>query len=221
LSIRRGGKAYDDQRSFESFPSLGMTSRREFLKVGLTASALLPVGARASFDGLETRAPIHSLYKVLCDTRFAASVAFARRAAARGVAVHAMTGDMTPFWYDDLYHRWRQGPVAIGGLTAHGALFCLERLAWEHRMRVIYCGEHAAAGGGAWAHRFEGPAPLASAAAGATFDDDWASALADIVVACPRGREEAGIARSSTVGVDAAAPPEPLFSWVIARVPRA
>src|SRR5688572_11776975 len=144
-----------------------MTSRREFLKVGLAASALLPVGARASLAGVEAPAAV-SLYKVLYDTRFAASVAFARRAAARGVAVHAMTGDMTPFWYGDLYHRWRQEPVAIAGLTAHGALFCLEHLAWEQRMRVVYRGEHAAVAGGRVAHRFEGAARLAAAAADAT-----------------------------------------------------
>jgi hypothetical protein len=65
-------------------------------------------------------------------------VAFARRAEARGIAVHAMAGDMTRFWYDDLYYRWRQGPAAIAGLTAHGPLFCLEQLAWEQRMRVVY-----------------------------------------------------------------------------------
>ena len=92
-----------------------MTSRREFLKAGLVASAL-PVAARADFA-----APAAvSLYKVLYDTRFPASVAFARRAAARGLAVHAMAGDMTRFWYDDLYHRWRQEPAAIAGLTADG-----------------------------------------------------------------------------------------------------
>ena len=198
-----------------------MTSRREFLKVGLTASALLPVGARASFVGVETRASVLPLYKVLYDSRFAASVAFARRAAARGIAVHAMTGDMTPFWYDDLYHRWRKEPVAIAGLTAHGALFCLERLAWEQRMRVVYRGEHAAAAGGCIAHRFEGPAQLAAAAVAATVDDGWASALADVVAECPRGRQEAGIAHSSTMRADATAPPSPLFSWVIAPVPRA
>jgi hypothetical protein len=197
-----------------------MTSRREFLKVGLTASALLPVGARASLVGGETRAPALSLYKVLYDTRFAASVAFASRAAARGVAVHAMTGDMTSFWYDDLYHRWRQEPVAIAGLTAHGALFCLERLAWEQRMRVVYRGEHTAAAGGCVTHRFEGPAQLAATAAEATVDVGWASALADVVADCPRRREEAGIARSSTMRADAAVPAEPLFSWVIAPVPR-
>ena len=198
-----------------------MTSRREFLKAGLTASALLPVGARAEFAGVETPAAAVSMYKVLYDTRFAASVAFARRAAARGVAVHAMTGDMTRFWYDDLYHRWRQEPVAIAGLTAHGALFCLERLAWEQRMRVVYRGEHAAAAGGCIAHRFEGPAQLASAAADATTGVAWATALADVVAECPRGRAHSGTARSLTARADATAPSEPLLSWVIAPVPRA
>ena len=124
-----------------------MTSRRELLKAGLAASALLPAAARADFivaDELGQGAPI---YKVLYDTRFAASVAFARRAAARGLAVHAMAGDMTRFWYDDLYHRWRQGPAAIAGLTANGALFCLERLAWDQRMRVVYRNEQPPAAG--------------------------------------------------------------------------
>jgi len=197
-----------------------MTSRREFLKVGLTASALLPVGARARSAGVETRAPVLSLYKVLYDTRFAAGVAFAQRAAELGVAVHAMTGDMTAFWYHDLYHRWRQEPVAIAGLTAHGALFCLERLAWEQRMRVVYRGEHAAAAGGRIAHRFEGPAQLTAAAADATVGVTWASALADVVAVCPRLREQAGIVHSSTLPADATVPAEPLFSWVIAPVPR-
>jgi hypothetical protein len=116
-----------------------MTSRREVLKVGFAASAVLPLGVRAgsvAVDGPPAEAVM--LYKVLYDTRFPESVAFARRAALRGLSVFAMAGDMTRFWYDDLYHRWRQGPVAIAGLTAHGALFCLERLAWEQRMRVIH-----------------------------------------------------------------------------------
>lgn len=123
-----------------------MTSRRDLLKAGLAASALLPFATRADLtavDGARGFTGTASLYKVLYDTRFAASVELARRAAARGLAVHAMAGDMTSFWYDDLYHRWRQGPAAIAGLTAQGALFCLERLAWEQRMRVVHRVEHA------------------------------------------------------------------------------
>src|SRR5688572_1196035 len=164
-----------------------MTSRRQFLKAGLAASAL-QVAARADIAAPERTVPTVSIYKVLYDTRFPASVAFARRAATRGLAVHAMAGDMTRFWYDDLYHRWRRGPAAIAGLTAHGAVFCLERLAWDQRMRVVYRGEHAPAAAGCVAHRFEGPASLMSAAAAATADAAWPAALADVVVECPIGR---------------------------------
>lgn len=117
-----------------------MTSRRELLKAGLAAS-VLPIAVSAGFAAAEHAAA--PFYKVVYDTRFAASVAFAERAAARGLDVAGIDGDVTRLWYHDLYHRWRQGPAAIAGLTAHGALFCLERLAWDHRLRVVYRGERA------------------------------------------------------------------------------
>ena len=194
-----------------------MTSRREFLKVGLVATAL-PVAARAELAA--TSSPTVSLYKVLYDTRFAASIEFARRAAARGLAVHAMGGDMTRFWYDDLYYRWRQAPAAIAGLTAHGALFCLERLAWDQRMRVVYRGEHSAAADGCVAHRFRGPSAMVSAAAEAGAEPSWAAALAEVVAECPTG-SAAHTAQALMTSPSAARPSEPLFSWVIAPVSRA
>src|SRR5688572_21134356 len=198
-----------------------MTSRRQFLKAGLAASAL-QVAARADIAAPERTVPTVSIYKVLYDTRFPASVAFARRAATRGLAVHAMTGDMTRFWYDDLYHRWQREPAAIAGLTAHGALFCLERLAWEQRMRVVYCGEHAPAADGRVVHRFEGPAQLTAAAAAATVNSDWSAALADVVVECPKGRRaQLRAAQSLAASGARASSPDVLFSWVIAPVPRA
>jgi len=151
-----------------------MTSRREFLQIGVAASTLpLCAGAQAlaplaDGDGGVDAVP---LYKVLYDVRFPASVTFARRAAEWGVATQAMAGDMTRFWYDDLYHRWAQGPAAIAGLTAHGALFCLERLAWDQRMRVVFRAEHKVDALGPVAHDFAGPAELlrgACRAAGST-----------------------------------------------------
>ncbi len=196
-----------------------MTSRRQFLKAGLAASAL-QIAARADVGAADPTVATLSLYKVLYDTRFPASGAFASRAAARGVAVHAMAGDMTRFWYDDLYHRWRQGPAAIAGLTGEGALFCLERLAWEQSMRVVYRGEHIPGVGGCVAHRFEGPAQLLPAAAAATADAAWAAGLADVVVECPRDRAPRGAARSLTASAALPAPSEALFSWVIAPVRR-
>ena len=195
-----------------------MTSRRKLLQAGLLVAAL-PAAASSNLAAPDRALPTVALYKVLYDTRFAASVAFARRAEARGLAVHAMRGDMTSFWYDDLYHRWRQSPTAIAGLTAHGALFCLERLAWEQRMRVVYRGVHKAAGDGGVAHRFEGPSPLLTQAIDSVAEPAWAAAIADVVAACPlTGRQQS--ARGLT---RAAAPPpsgDELFSWVIAPVHR-
>jgi len=184
-----------------------MTSRRELLKAGLAAAAW-PAAVRAG--SARVSAPTVPLYKVLYDTRFPASIEFARRATVRGLAVQAMAGDITRFWYDDLYHRWRKEPVAIAGLTAHGALFCLERLAWDQRMRVVYRGEHLMAP--EVVHRFDGPEPLVSVARGAVAEPGWATALADVVAACPSEPKARAPATEAAVTRSA------LFSWVIAPV---
>jgi hypothetical protein len=84
-------------------------------------------------------------YKVIVDERFPSSAAYGEEWRARGAAVHAIRGDITDLWFHDLDLRWKQqGPVAIAGLTAHGPLFCLERLAWDHAMRVVSRVEQAA-----------------------------------------------------------------------------
>lgn len=217
-SIPRNRAAYDAQTVRHTIGAM-MTSRREFLKVGLAASAF-PVAARAAFAADPAAATV-PLYKVLYDTRFAASVAFARRAAARGLVVHAMAGDMTRFWYDDLYHQWQTGLAAIAGLTAHGALFCLERLAWDQSMRVVFRGEHSLAADNCVAHRFDGPATLLTSAAAAASDRAWAATLADVVAECPRERGVHGTASALTVGAGTLPAGEKLFSWVIAPVRRA
>jgi len=196
-----------------------MTSRREILKAGLAASAV-PLAASA-FAARSARPEAVALYKVLYDTRFPESVAFATRAAEHGHAIHAMHGDMTRFWYDDLYHRWRQGPAAIAGLTAHGALFCLERLAWDQGMRVVFRAEHTVAVSGCVAHAVEGPAALVERAADTVGGRGWAEAMADIAVQCPRRRTQHSMAHIETATATPSPPVEKLYSWVIARVERA
>jgi len=196
-----------------------MTNRRELLQAGLATTALPLVGTTALAAAASPLAVV-TLYKVVYDTRFAASVEFARRAAAAGAAVHGMSGDVTPFWYDDLYHRWRESPVAIAGLTTHGALFCLEQLAWDHRMRVLFRAEHSSSDGGV-AHKLEGSAELLSTAVAAAAESRWAAAMADVVTQCPQQRGERVAARAHTTSPIAAAPArESLFSWVIAPVTR-
>ena len=118
-----------------------MTTRRDFLQMALTAP-LLPVSLRlpssdGRADSLPAHAPIESLYTVLCDERFGESVAFAEEMSKRGTPVTRFRGDITEFWYLDLAQRWKAGPVAIAGVTAHGPLFCLERWGWDHGLRAV------------------------------------------------------------------------------------
>lgn len=196
-----------------------MTNRREILQIGIAATAL-PFAAHTVLAApAAERAGVVPIYKVLYDLRFAASVAFARRAEARGVTTHAIEGDMTRFWYDDLYHRWLREPAAIAGLTAHGPLFCLERLAWDQGLRVVFQAEHAAAAG-CLEHRATGPAAMLADAQSAFGAADWAARLADVALRCPSGRTHLGetAGRGPDVGVQGG--DEPLFSWVIAPVSR-
>jgi len=113
-----------------------MASRREFLQAGIAASVLPIAVARNTLAPIEGGDRV-AFYKVIFDGRFPASVAFGEEWKARGAAVHAIRGDITDLWFHDLDLQWKKQPVAIAGLTAHGPLFCLERLAWDHGMRVI------------------------------------------------------------------------------------
>jgi hypothetical protein len=162
------------------------------------------------------------LYKVLYDTRFLASVAFARRAAEQGAATQAMAGDVTSVWYDDLYHRWTQGPAAIAGLTGRGALFCLERLGWDQRLRVVFRATHTLGVTGPVMHELVGPAALLPAACRAAAQGTWATGMADVVLQCPAGRVVTATARALSAENSAHVPgAESLVSWVIAPIVRA
>lgn len=122
-------------------PEPVMPTRREFLQTGLAASILpwtLADGTPSYWDWTQATA----CYKVVADERFGAGSAFATEAARRGADVVRITGDITRFWFEDLSLRWRDAPVPIAGLTAHGPLFCLERLAWDHGLRVVVRHEH-------------------------------------------------------------------------------
>ncbi len=200
-----------------------MTSRREFLQIGIAASAwplATQTALAAGFDGLGTApagsGPSLPLYKVVYDTRFAASVAFGRRAASLGASVQAIQGDMTRLWFDDIYHRWKDSPVAIAGLTAQGPLFCFERLGWDQGLRVVFRAEH-----GHTEHVLSGPQSLLAEARSVLSHRDWAAEMATVVTRCPSGRAEigadaVGCARGSSL------PPadELLYSWVIAPAAR-
>ncbi|HLF13166.1 MAG TPA: hypothetical protein VJA26_18345 [Gammaproteobacteria bacterium] len=203
-----------------------MTNRREFLQIGIAASALPFASQAARAAGIAqpelADSDVLPLYKVIYDLRFADSVAFARRAETLGMVVHAIEGDMTRFWFDDLHHRWRRGPAAIAGLTAHGPLFCLERLAWDQGMRVVFRAEHNFATASCVEHSFAGPVAMLQASGDLSAGERWGARMADVVTQCPSGRSEIARAQGQTAVSRAIAPDtESLFSWVIAPASKA
>ena len=198
-----------------------MASRREFLQIGVAALAL-PISARgispaiAGLAGEPARVP---LYKIVFDERFPASRGFAEEAKSLRVPIHGMKGDITEFWYHDLYARWKQGPAAIAGLTAHGPIFCLERIAWDQRMRVVFRADHRYREDGTIEHALSGPeSMLRDAASLHNEGTNWTSRVAALVTRCPASRPQ--ISQTNIVASTGkhADDPDHLISWVIAPV---
>jgi hypothetical protein len=174
----------------------------------------LPIAATAGTPFEPTLKPL-PLYKVIFDQRFPASRDFADEAQTLGLPVHGIEGDITDVWFHDLSLRWKQEPVAIAGLTAHGPLFCLERLAWDHRMRVVFRGRHSVSPDGSLEHELWGPRNMLSGVSSLAGRDDWGKAAANLLATCQNTWD--GAMRRRVAGQRMAPPDEePLFSWVIA-----
>jgi hypothetical protein len=123
-----------------------MPNRRRFLQAAVALSAAPAIGAAAP-----ARAAARPLDLVIYDDRFAASRAFGQAALTLGARVRRISGDVTPLWTGELRQVWRERPAAIAGMTVRGALFCLEQLGWDARMRISYRQAHGPDAGGAWA----------------------------------------------------------------------
>lgn len=208
-----------------------MRTRRDFLQLGIAASAL-PFADAAFLSSKSTASvtpPTVFLYKAVFDERFPESVSFARQMEKLGVLAHGIAGDITDFWFHELHAQWTKEPVAIAGLTAHGPLFCLERLAWDHRMRVVYRAEHRQRDNSRIEHALRGPASMLRQTADLVGGGaDWGLQVANVVSRCPNVCSEvtettiiAAVPNSSDRGESANTEQEPLLSWVIAPAARA
>lgn len=185
-----------------------MTNRREFLQAAavLTSAPLLN---RVTFADGGTAVALNA---VVFDSRHPQACNFAARAGQLGAPVHAIEADITEIWQSELLKRWQTGPAVIVGLTERPALFLLERLAWDHGLRVVFEAEHAPDGA---AHRVlrSGDAGLAGQLAAA--GRDWPRVLADSVIA---GTDATTRDYRPTDAAMAAYPGAPvtLHSWIIA-----
>lgn len=162
-----------------------------------------------------------AFFRTLFDTRFSASRAFGERMTARGIATAAMTGDMTAIWLDTLYPRWQKSAAPIAGLTAHGPLFCLERLAWDHGMRVVFRAQHASSAGSV-SHAIEGARDPVRAAERLATDEHWVNIVCDVIASYSHaGTPEASLRALTPRPALQVPEDEMLYSWVIAPVTRA
>lgn len=199
-----------------------MPNRREILQIGITATAW-PFASRAARAAAgESRGPL-PLYRVIFDRRFDESIAFGRRAESLGLQTHEIDGDMTRFWYDDLYHQWKTSPVAIAGLTVHGPMFCFEQLGHDHGLKLVFRAEHRVGPAGV-DHELSGPSSMLGASmAVSEARERWPACMADVIAECPSGRAESSSARAvtSVPGRITHAERDALYSWVIAPVTKA
>lgn len=202
-----------------------MANRREILQLGM-AVTVMPLdsakGWSTAEDDSNRNTSVLPLYIALYDKRFGASQAFGERMAVRGVATTGLsTGDITALWFNDLYHRWMKEPVAIAGLTARGPLFCLEQLARDHGMRVVYRARHMIIDDGSVLHEVEGPSGVVDLVQRIAVKDSWATDLGDVISRYPHENTSRARVLVHTPGATVSAPrDEPLFSWVIAPIAR-
>ena len=196
----------------------GACSRRDFLQASAAAFAvpLLAGGSAAAWaDTLLPSVPGHDFYKVLFDLESPAAVAFGRRAVALQLPAVEVGREVTSLWYDDLYHRWQERPAAIAGLTVPHVAFCLQILARDVGMRLMYRGEHSPLGDGRIRHRLTGPAEELARAS--LLESDWTQGAVQLVGGCEAAREHAEVEFISAAGNHAL--DEQLVSWVIAPRP--
>jgi hypothetical protein len=195
-----------------------MASRREFLQMGVAALAI-PISARAGVKAAAAAgesAPAQ-LYKVIYDERHASSRAFASEVKRLGAPVLGIKGDITDFWFNELDARWKKEPVALAGLTEHGPLFCLERLSWDHGMRVVYRADHTYRADGYMEHELSGSERMLREAVDlSSSGPDWSTRVASLLTRCPATRAQNSKLTIVTPGAKQAGDPEHLVSWVIA-----
>jgi hypothetical protein len=169
------------------------------------------------------------LYKVIYDARFSASREFAREATWLGAHVHEINGDITELWFNDFCPRWKRAPAAVAGLTAPGAIFCLERLAWDHGMRVVFRIEHRHQRACKIEHTVAVPTAMAPRIGELrTSGPDWPARVANFVTQCParlntRQAQAAKDTFSTPLPFCEAANDEQglLVSWLISPIVRA
>ena len=210
-----------------------MTSRRRFLHASVAVAAVGAIGGVGPVLGSPRRLPASSgrllqVHAVVVDQRFAESVEFGRQLGRLGAETYGMHGDVTDVWYSRLHPLWKAGGVAVAGLTASGVLFCLERLAWDHNLRVVYRGSHQRVAADRIEHAMLVKADWSAlsqdiAGSNASWPAAVAASIAQMESPCPAVPTGRALQPMCSTALRGPGRPtdSPLFSWVIAPPARA
>jgi len=141
-----------------------MVNRRSVLKIGAASVAGALVKMPVS-DRNPSPARAHlAFHRAVFDERFVECRGFAAELHSAGVFTSAIRGDVATLWYDDLRVHLRESRLPVSGLTDRAALFCLEELARDVGMRVIFRADHIIDQNGHTQHTAVGPASLVAVA---------------------------------------------------------
>jgi hypothetical protein len=187
----------------------------------MTTSALGLVsksaGAAVSMYGSTDNVP--GYYRVIYDKRFQESVTFATYMEKRGLDSYGLLqGDITPFWYRQLEPLWKQAALPLMGMTAKGPLFCLEQLAAQYGMRVIFRAEHKI-DGGKITHTMAGVESMLQRCNEQHFsgNNHWSAGFAELMLSCSPGNMGTGsVVMETSAPVTQEQSAETLVSWIIA-----
>lgn len=191
-----------------------MANRREFIQAAAAAAAAAPAAAGMAHASGAGAAPA-DIGAVVVDRRFEAARLLGAHMADRGRTVLEIEADVTELWTAHVKPLWSGRPVAVAGLTGRQALFCLEQLAWERGLRVVFHAEHMIAEDGSISHELLAGAGRPGAAEFAAGGEAWTAVFAQLlhgefVADRPAGPSPAGLAPAQERGS------ETLASWIIA-----
>jgi hypothetical protein len=172
-------------------------------------AAVLPAALTAS------PVPAMRFNKVLYDGRTTAGLAFAAEARRHGADVHAVEGNVTRVWFNELQPQWQATHVPTAGLTDFNSWFVLDMMARDAGMRTVYLAHHESTPQG-HVHRQFGPHSIIKAPLGSTAPQWGRQSAALLMRFAPDvsvARDRSSILEARNREINRAA----LVSWIIAR----
>jgi hypothetical protein len=205
-----------------------MPTRRQFMRQAIVSSVTVcSPAAHAMLAGFRRTSEASSrdggpdepyqFFRVLFDNTSPEGAAFGTEAAARGAATRAVGVDLGSLWMHEIEPQWKHCPAAIAGLTSGPHLFCLELLARDYGMGLVYRARHEIGASDHCGHIVAGPPVLSSwtdqlEATG----PDWARHAAALAMDCPSAMGPCRDLDLVDLTTRSGLTEHSLYSWVIA-----